>query len=107
MVDVDALELEVEGVDIAAGGVDAVLVADHLPNFGADLVTARIVTRPSYGDGPAVGDSRLPRGSPVAAAVRPRRRARLPQRTEQGIESNCCRFGYVRCLDREEVGWIG
>lgn len=40
VVDVDALKLEVEGVVIAAGWVDAVLVPDHLPKFGADLVTA-------------------------------------------------------------------
>mgnify|MGYP003702504629 CR=1 FL=1 len=38
VVDVDALELEVGGADVAAGGGDAVLVADHLPELGADLV---------------------------------------------------------------------
>jgi hypothetical protein len=40
VVDVDALELEVGGADVATGRVDAVLVADHLPELGTDLVSA-------------------------------------------------------------------
>jgi len=40
VVDVDALELEVGVAAIAAGGVDAVLGAHHLPELGPDLVAA-------------------------------------------------------------------
>nr|GLL25988.1 hypothetical protein PanWU01x14_322940 [Ipomoea trifida] len=40
VVDVDALELEVGVAMVAAGGVDPVLGADHLPELGSDLVAA-------------------------------------------------------------------
>ena len=40
VVDVDALELEVGVAREVAGVVDAVLVADHLPELGPDLVPA-------------------------------------------------------------------
>jgi hypothetical protein len=40
VVDVDALELEVRVPRVAARGVDPVLVADHLPELGPDLVPA-------------------------------------------------------------------
>ena len=40
VVDVDALELEVGVAAVAAGGVDAVLRAHHLPELGPDLVAA-------------------------------------------------------------------
>lgn len=40
VVDVDALELEVGVAMVAAGGVDAVLGAHHLPELGPDLVAA-------------------------------------------------------------------
>ena len=40
VLDVDALELQVGGADIVAGGVNVVLDADHQPEFGADLITA-------------------------------------------------------------------
>jgi len=40
VVDVDALELEVRVPRVAARGVDPVLVADHLPELGTDLVPA-------------------------------------------------------------------
>ena len=36
VVDVDALELEVGGADVGAGGVDAVLVGDDLPELGKE-----------------------------------------------------------------------
>ena len=40
VVDVDALQLQLRVAAVAAGVVDAVLVADHLPELGADLVAA-------------------------------------------------------------------
>ena len=40
VVDVDALELEVGLAVVSPRLIDAVLVADHLPEFGADLVAA-------------------------------------------------------------------
>ena len=40
VVHVDALELEVRVAHVGAGGVDTVLVGDHLPELGAALVTA-------------------------------------------------------------------
>ena len=39
-IDVDALKLQVGIAVVGAGGVNAVLVSDDLPEFGADLVTA-------------------------------------------------------------------
>ncbi|CAA6662650.1 unnamed protein product [Spirodela intermedia] len=40
VVDVDPLQLQVGLADVPAGGVDAVLIADHLPELAADLVAA-------------------------------------------------------------------
>ena len=40
VVDIDPLELEVTGAAVGAGGVDAVLVGDDLPELGSDLVAA-------------------------------------------------------------------
>ena len=40
VVDIDSLELEVGVTLVAAGSVDAVLGADHLPELGPDLVAA-------------------------------------------------------------------
>merc|ERR1711907_523517 len=40
VVDVDALELEIGVAMVGTGGVDTVLVGDHLPELGTDLVTA-------------------------------------------------------------------
>merc|ERR1712070_1297380 len=40
VVDVDALELEVGVAVVGSGWVDAVLIGDHLPELGSDLVTA-------------------------------------------------------------------
>ena len=40
VVDVDPLQLKVGGAGVGAGGVDAVLVRDDLPELGSDLVTA-------------------------------------------------------------------
>mmetsp|Transcript_12357 Transcript_12357/g.25957 ORF Transcript_12357/g.25957 Transcript_12357/m.25957 type:complete len:484 (+) Transcript_12357:61-1512(+) len=39
-VHVDALQLQVGVTVVGTGGVDAVLIADHLPELGTDLVTA-------------------------------------------------------------------
>ena len=39
VVDVDALELEVGGADVGAGGVDAVLVGDDFPELGGTKKT--------------------------------------------------------------------
>merc|ERR1719460_3332340 len=39
-VDIDALELEARVAVVGAGGVDAVLIGDYLPELGADLVAA-------------------------------------------------------------------
>ena len=40
IVHVDALQLQVGVAVVGAGGVNAVLVGDHLPELRADLVTA-------------------------------------------------------------------
>jgi len=40
VVDVDALELEIGVTVVGSGGVNAVLIADNLPELGTDLVTA-------------------------------------------------------------------
>ncbi|KAF3779231.1 hypothetical protein EJ110_NYTH41786 [Nymphaea thermarum] len=40
VVDVDALELKLGVTVVGSNGIDAVLVADHLPEFCADLVAA-------------------------------------------------------------------
>ena len=40
VVHVDPFELEVRGSAVGAGGVDAVLVGDDLPELGSDLVAA-------------------------------------------------------------------
>ncbi|MFS7914101.1 hypothetical protein Hanom_Chr02g00149431 [Helianthus anomalus] len=40
VVDVDTLELENLVAGVTAGGVDAVLRADHLPELGSDLIAA-------------------------------------------------------------------
>ena len=40
VVHIDPLELEVGGAAVGAGGVDAVLVGDDLPELGPDLVAA-------------------------------------------------------------------
>ena len=40
VVHVDPLELEVRGSAVGAGGVDAVLIGDDLPELGSDLVSA-------------------------------------------------------------------
>ena len=40
VVDIDPLKLEVTGAAVGAGGVDAVLVGDDLPELGSDLVAA-------------------------------------------------------------------
>ena len=40
VVHVDALQLQVGRAGVLAGGVDAVLAANDLPELGADLVTA-------------------------------------------------------------------
>ena len=40
VVDIDTLDLDVGVADVATGGVDAVLGADHLPELGPDLVAA-------------------------------------------------------------------
>lgn len=45
VVDIDALELEVAVAVIGAGGVDAVLVRDHLPELGARARTDAAVGR--------------------------------------------------------------
>ena len=40
VVDVDPLQLEVGGAGVGAGGVDAMLIRDDLPELGSDLVAA-------------------------------------------------------------------
>ena len=40
VVDVDPLQLKVGGAGVGAGGVNAVLIRDDLPELGSDLVTA-------------------------------------------------------------------
>jgi hypothetical protein len=61
---VDALELEVGVAGILAGVVDAVLVADHLPELRTDLVTALS----------ALNVEDLPHGAASAGARVPARR---------------------------------